>query len=737
MKIKSLHTNIRMVIMFLLMIGTAITSVSAADKVSLLSNGDFEMADDTNEWPKGWPKLEKGTYWEKDETNGNRFLRLKSETADVMFMLYKEINIPEGVRALELKWKHRLNDFQKGDKDWFDARIMLEFLNAERNKVGPSPSAPSYRKDIVDWREESRKFLVPEGAKILKFMPALFQVKSGTWDLDDFELNSIDAEPLIQEAREREAKRAEEFAKRAKARQEKAAKVLELHGDLIVDGGYDNTGKKRKFLVQEENNSFLRLVSTEPNKTVLDYREIDLPANVEALELKWRQRVSNFKKGSKPWFDARIMIEFKDAAGKVLKKKPSAPYSQRNTDGWVDKSTAFLVPKEAVSVVLMPALMEVKSGTFDLDDLSLKPIDAAPLIARQKEAEERATKARVPAEEEKRDQWPPMLKAKGNRLVTIEDEKEVWLQGLNVPSLEWSMQGEQVHKSVVVAIDEWKSNVIRLPIREDYWFGKESGDEGVAYRAIVDQAVTLAANRGAYLVLDLHRYRAPRREHVDFWKDAARRYKNHPAVIFDLLNEPHGVTWEVWRDGGFVEEKRKDGDEDAFLTEEEKLHNKHGYQSPGMQALLDVVRSTGAKNLVLVGGLDYAYQLDGIVNGFGLKDEEGNGIIYACHIYPWKKDWQKYLLNAAAKYPVLLGEVGADARKMDFMPHEYQEDAETWVPSILGLIQEHRLHWTGWCFHPSASPRMLVNWDYEPTEFWGKPAKEALAGKKWLLDKLR
>jgi hypothetical protein len=49
----------------------------------------------------------------------------------------------------------------------------------------------------------------------------------------------------------------------------------------------------------------------------------------------------------------------------------------------------------------------------------------------------------------------------------------------------------------------------------------------------------------------------------------------------------------------------------------------------------------------------------------------------------------------------------------------------------LGLIQQHKLNWTGWCFHPKSSPRMLLNWNYEPTPEWGQPAKDALSGKKF------
>jgi hypothetical protein len=379
----------------------------------------------------------------------------------------------------------------------------------------------------------------------------------------------------------------------------------------------------------------------------------------------------------------------------------------------------------------MPSLFEVKSGTVDIDDIVLKPADAEVIIARQKAREAAIAKSRVPVETDDKSKWPPAIRAQGNRLVTVDGGKEVWLQGMNVASLEWSVSGEQVHKSIIVGIDEWKGNVIRLPVKDDYWFGRKGqSDGGAAYRAIVDQCITLAANRGAYLVLDLHTYRAPKDEYLQFWTDAAARYKDHPAVIFDLMNEPHGISWEVWRDGGFVGEK-KDRDEAAFLTAEERA-KAQGFQSPGMQKMLDTVRATGAKNMVLVGGLDYAYRLDGIVNGFGLKEHsDGQGIIYACHIYPWKSQWQKMLLDAAAKYPILLGEVGADAKKMTFMPLEQQENWETWTPAILGLIQQHKLNWTAWCFHPGASPRMLLDWDYTPTPFWGQQAKDAIGGKQF------
>jgi hypothetical protein len=82
--------------------------------------------------------------------------------------------------------------------------------------------------------------------------------------------------------------------------------------------------------------------------------------------------------------------------------------------------------------------------------------------------------------------------------------------------------------------------------------------------------------------------------------------------------------------------------------------------------------------------------------------------------------------------------VGAAPREeMTFIPMEQKEDWRTFVPDMLGFIQEYRINWTGWCFHPKAGPCMIENWDYEPTPYWGEFALRALKGEKFELNKIR
>jgi endoglucanase len=315
---------------------------------------------------------------------------------------------------------------------------------------------------------------------------------------------------------------------------------------------------------------------------------------------------------------------------------------------------------------------------------------------------------------------PAPLHADGN---TLRDpaNRVVRLQGVNVPSMEWSNAGDkELLRSVEEAFDGWGANLIRLPLAQDRWFGKAQyqSDSGAEYRQIVHDVVAMAAERGDYVLLDLHwsdagvwgkeigQHNMPDSNSLLFWQSVAPEFKNHPAVLFDLYNEPHDVSWEVWKNGGRVIEKAKDGTPIPYAT-------------PGMQKLLDAVRATGAKNPVVAGGLDWAYDLTGMVKGFALSDPQAKNVVYSTHIYPWKSDWEGHIGAAADRYQVLVGEVGCE-------PDPKHEDPATWAPKILAFIDKRRLNWTAWCFHPSATPRLLANYEYAPTPYWGEPVKKAL-----------
>jgi hypothetical protein len=324
--------------------------------------------------------------------------------------------------------------------------------------------------------------------------------------------------------------------------------------------------------------------------------------------------------------------------------------------------------------------------------------------------------------QETRSSTPLPLKVVGTHLENSRGDR-VRLRGVNAASLEWTSTGEHILQTVDVAIRDWHANHIRLPLAQDRWFGKapEQKDDGAAYRALVKRVVDRCASLGAYIILDLHwsdlgewgkdigQHPLPDRNSLAFWKEVAAAYKDHPAVLLDLYNEPYRVSWDSWRDGGKVVDNQPRG-------------GKREFQAVGMQAMLDAVRNTGAKNVVIVGGLDWSYDMSGFLKGYRLDDRDGNGILYANHAYPFKGDtveqWVAKMEKATKTLPVIVSEFGGRNAK-----------DEPWVRKVLQALEDRKWDWTAWDMHPAASPCLIADWKYTPTSFFGRWVKLALEDK--------
>lgn len=346
---------------------------------------------------------------------------------------------------------------------------------------------------------------------------------------------------------------------------------------------------------------------------------------------------------------------------------------------------------------------------------------------------------------------PEALVVRGNQILTASSACTVRLRGVNVDSLEYVPGGNGpasggITATVAESITVWNSNLIRVPLSQDFWFGipnsKSSTVDQAAYRQLVDNIIQVASALNAYVLLDLHwsgtsplntvseplvgntgwgtataQQNMPDTNSVTFWSDVATRYANNPAVLFDLYNEPKSVSWSVWRDGG---------DTGA------------GFPTPGLQALLDVIRATGAHNVVVAGGLDWAYDLSGVPT-YHLSDTIGSGVFYATHVYPWKGSAPWVVSDAVSKidvagalYPVLVGEFGQNQTDVSSCANCQEANypgytTGSWTQSVLNWINQKGYHYTAWDMHNGSSPCLITNWQFTPTTYHGVAVKADLA----------
>ena len=161
-----------------------------AGQASLQKNGAMETDANADSWPDDWARNKNAT-WEK-EGGDNHFIRMKSPAPGATVLIFQKLAIPAGAKVMEMKWRMRASDLKPGAQAWFDARIMMEFRNAEDKKVSGAPSAPYMRKSSDAWIDKTMMINVPEGATHFVFMPSLFQVETGTFDIDDISVTVVD-----------------------------------------------------------------------------------------------------------------------------------------------------------------------------------------------------------------------------------------------------------------------------------------------------------------------------------------------------------------------------------------------------------------------------------------------------------------------------------------------------------------------------------------------------------------
>jgi endoglucanase len=169
-------------------------------------------------------------------------------------------------------------------------------------------------------------------------------------------------------------------------------------------------------------------------------------------------------------------------------------------------------------------------------------------------------------------------------------------------------------------IKAWGANVVRVTLGQQLWLpGCASYDS--TYASAIDDDVSWITSAGMIAVLDLQwndptcdsagLNPLPDSSSVTFWHQVAKRYQSNPLVAFDLFNEPHDVTSTQWRDGGTV----------TSITGAP-------YKGVGMKALYDAVRGTGATNLVLIGGTNWASQWPTTA-----PLASTSNVVYAVHAY--------------------------------------------------------------------------------------------------------
>jgi endoglucanase len=261
----------------------------------------------------------------------------------------------------------------------------------------------------------------------------------------------------------------------------------------------------------------------------------------------------------------------------------------------------------------------------------------------------------------------------------------VLLHGVNRSGTEYAcVQGWDIFNgpsdaASVDAIASWRANAVRVPLNEDCWLGVNGVDpsySGTAYRQAIVAYVDLLNQHGMAAILDLHwsapgthsargQMPMPDKDHsIAFWRGVAHTFRHNQSVLFDLFNEPYPdsnqdsrAAWICWRDGGACPGV--------------------AYAVAGMQTLINTVRAAGARNVIMLGGVQYANALSGWL-AYKPRDPARN-LVASWHSYDGQQCsasacWDAVVAPVAARVPLVTGEIGESD-----CAHGYIDGVMTWL----------------------------------------------------------
>jgi hypothetical protein len=324
----------------------------------------------------------------------------------------------------------------------------------------------------------------------------------------------------------------------------------------------------------------------------------------------------------------------------------------------------------------------------------------------------------------------PQLHVSGNHLVNGRGRRVV-LHGVDRSGGEYTcvhgfgIWDGPMNQAAVSGMKSWHVNAVRVPLNEACWNGESyvaRQFRGTAYRRAVQAYVRLLNRNGIVAILDLHwtdgRYTGPASacssaqavcqkpmpdaaQAVPFWASVARTFKSTDAVIFDLFNEPYperaaGATssegWRCWERGGRC----------AGIS----------YQVAGMQTLIHAIRVAGARNVIMLGGLEWANDLTQWL-AHKPADPDRN-LVASWHSYNFnacvtRSCWASQIAPVIRRVPVIAGEIGEN------------DCADGYINPLMRWLDSKGTSYLGWAWNADFSctggPGLISSYTGTPTNY--------------------
>lgn len=215
--------------------------------------------------------------------------------------------------------------------------------------------------------------------------------------------------------------------------------------------------------------------------------------------------------------------------------------------------------------------------------------------------------------------------------------------------------------------NDWKADILRISL-----YVQEGGyqTDPIGFTNQVNRLIEEATERGMYALVDWHQLspgdpNANLNLAIDFFTDIAQAHNGKNNIIYDVANEPNGVSWDA-------------------------------VQSYAMQ-IIPVIRQYDPDAVVLVG--THGWGSLGVSDGRTAQDIVNNpvtidNIMYTFHFYAAShgQNYRDNLVWAAERLPIFVTEWGSQTYTGDGVNDFVSTQA------YLDILNQYQISWTNWNF---------------------------------------
>ncbi|ONI85186.1 cellulase [Saccharothrix sp. ALI-22-I] len=244
--------------------------------------------------------------------------------------------------------------------------------------------------------------------------------------------------------------------------------------------------------------------------------------------------------------------------------------------------------------------------------------------------------------------------------------KPIQLRGMSTHGIQWYAQCVKT-ASLDALANDWKADVLRISmyIQED---GYETNPR--KFTDLVHGYIEEATKRGLYALVDWHQLSPGDPNHntsraKTFFKEIANRHKDKTNIIYDIANEPNGVTWS--RVKSYAEQ------------------------------VIPVIRAEDSDSLVLVG--THGWSTFGLSDGRDPQEVVNNkvnasNVMYTFHFYAASHgtSYLNTLSKVADQVPVFVTEFGTQTSSGD------GSNNFTRSQQYIDLMNQKKISWVNWNF---------------------------------------